>query len=98
MQTKKCCIFEQISSTTPLQFQTWLEVEVSQKRISKSNNRKDCMVCHYWFVIMGSNFKILYAMVAMMLCLNISIIAIIVVKGVEIIVVLFMTLGGQVGS
>ena len=32
---------------------------------AKSNNSKECMVCHYWFLIMGSNFKILSVIVAM---------------------------------
>ena len=30
--------------------------------LAKSNNSKECMICHYcFFLIMDSNFKILYA-------------------------------------
>ena len=31
--------------------------------LAKSNRSKEFMICHYWFLIMDSNFKILYAMV-----------------------------------
>ena len=33
--------------------------------IAKSNNRKEFMICLYWFLIMDSNFKIMYAIVVM---------------------------------
>ena len=32
---------------------------------TKSNKSKECMICDYCFLIMDSNFKILYAMVSM---------------------------------
>lgn len=31
----------------------------------KSNNSKEYMVYHYWFLIMGLNFKILFSIVVM---------------------------------
>ena len=46
---------------------------------TKSNKSKVTTV----FLIMGSNFKLLYAMVAMMLSVNISDIAIVTVKDVD---------------
>ena len=34
--------------------------------LGKSNNSKECMISEYWFfLIMDSNFKIMYAMVVM---------------------------------
>ena len=30
---------------------------------NKKGNSKECMICHYWFLIMGSSFSILSAMV-----------------------------------
>ena len=32
---------------------------------TKSNNSKECIICHYWFFDHGFKLKILYAMVAM---------------------------------
>ena len=32
---------------------------------AKSNNSKECMIYDYWFSVMDSNFKIMYAMVVM---------------------------------
>ena len=32
---------------------------------TKSRNSNDSMICRYWFLIMDLNFKIMYAMVAM---------------------------------
>ena len=53
---------------------------------TKSNKNREYMICHYCFLIMDSNFNILYAMGChglSMLCLNISNIAIITVKNVD---------------
>ena len=33
--------------------------------LTKSNNSKECMICHYWFLIMNLNFKIMYGTVVM---------------------------------
>ena len=33
--------------------------------LTKSNRSKKCMICHYWFFNMDSNFKIMYTMVVM---------------------------------
>ena len=42
-------------------------IDISQGiDLAKSNNSKECMICYYWiigFLIMGSNFKIMYVMV-----------------------------------
>ena len=41
-------------------------IDISEEiDLAKSNNRKEFMICHYQFLIMDSNFKILYAMVVM---------------------------------
>ena len=48
--------------------------------LAKSNNSKECMI---WFLIMDSNFKILYAHDLAMLRVHISDIAIITVKNVD---------------
>ena len=32
---------------------------------TESNKSKECMICHYFFLIVDSNFKIIYAMVFM---------------------------------
>ena len=51
--------------------------------LAKSNISKACMICHYWYLITDLNFKILYAVVVMMLSVNISSIAIITGKNVD---------------
>ena len=33
--------------------------------LAKSNDSKECMICHYCFLIMDSNLKIMYVMVVM---------------------------------
>ena len=33
--------------------------------VAKSNNSKKCLVCHYWFLIMCLNLKIMSVMVLM---------------------------------
>ena len=33
--------------------------------VVKSNSSKEYIICRYWFLIMGSSFKILYVMVSM---------------------------------
>ena len=32
---------------------------------AKSNDSKECMICHYFFLIIGLNFKIMFVMVVM---------------------------------
>ena len=52
----------------------------------ESNNSKKHIICHYWDLIMGANFKILFVMVVhdlTMLCFNISDTAIITIKRVD---------------
>ena len=47
--------------------------------LAKCNNSKEFLICHSWFLIMDSNFKILYVMVVI-LSVTINDIAIITVK------------------
>ena len=51
----------------------------------ESNNSKEYIICHYWDLIMGSNFKILFVMAVLIwqCCFNISDIAIITIKRVD---------------
>ena len=59
--------------------------------LAKSNNSKKCTICHYCFLIIVLNFRIIYATVVMvsclstsnMSCLNTSNITIITVKNVN---------------
>ena len=46
--------------------------------LAKSNNSKECMICHYWFFNHGFNFQDCYV-----LSVNISDIAIITIKNVD---------------
>ena len=32
--------------------------------VAKSINNEECVICHYWYLIMGPNFKIQSVMVA----------------------------------
>ena len=53
---------------------------------AKSNNSKECIVCHYWYFNHGLKFQISVCNGChdlTTLCLNISDIAIITVKGVD---------------
>ena len=54
---------------------------------TKSNRSKECMICHWDFLISNSNFNILYTMVVVIWqylpCLDISDIAIITGKNVD---------------
>ena len=57
-----------------------------EKDSTKSNNRKEYIICHYWFF--NHRFKFQDSVYndwydSAMLCLNISNIAIITVKGVD---------------
>ena len=54
--------------------------------VAKNNNNKECMVCQYWFLNHGFKFQDSVCNGChdvTMLCLNISDIAIITVKGVD---------------
>ena len=62
--------------------------------VAKSNNSKKCIVCQYWFFNHGLNFQNSVCKCChelMMLCLNIAILLLSLLK-VFIIVVIFMTL------
>ena len=50
--------------------------------VAKSNNSKECMVCHYWCFNHGFKFQDSVCNLTM-LCLNISYIAVITIKGVD---------------
>ena len=41
-------------------------IDISKRvDLAKSNKSKECMICRYCFLVMDSNFKIMYAMVVM---------------------------------
>ena len=60
----------------------------------ESNNSKEYIICHYWDLIMGSNFKILFVMAVLIWQCYVLILAILLLSLLKelIIVVLFMTL------
>ena len=54
--------------------------------VAKSNNSKKCIICHYWFFSLGFKFQDFVCNSChdlTMLCVNISDIAVITVKGVD---------------
>ena len=54
--------------------------------VAKSNNSKECIVCHYWYFNQGFKFQTSACNSChdlLMLCLNIKNIAIIIVKGAD---------------
>ena len=54
--------------------------------VAKSNNSKECIVCHYWYFNQGFKFQTSPCNSChdlLMLCLNINNIAIIIVKGAD---------------
>ena len=41
-------------------------IDISKRTdIAKSKNSKKCMIWHYWFLTMGSNFKIKFIIMSM---------------------------------
>ena len=40
-------------------------IDISERINIESNNSKECMICQYYFLIMDSNFQVLYALVVM---------------------------------
>ena len=70
-------------------------IDISKKIcLAKSNNSKECMICHYLFLIMDSNFNIPYALVVIIFqcCVLMSAMLLFSRLAMLIIVALFTTL------